>query len=57
MRQMQLKSLRNWCMDKISFHSLSGDHSDAQAITEEHMEMLMETNAECTLWMRIERTA
>ena len=57
MRQMQLKSLRNWCMDKISFHSLSGDHNDAQAITEEHMEMLMEPNAECTLWMRIEKTA
>ena len=54
---MQLKSLRNWCMDKISFHSLSGDHNDAQAITEEHMEMLMEPSAECTLWMRIERTA
>ena len=57
MRQMQLKSLHNWCMDKISFHSLSGDHNDAQAITEEHMEMLMEPNAECTLWMRIEKTS
>ena len=54
---MQLKSLRNWRMDKISFHSLSGDHNDAQAITEEHMVMLMEPNAECTLWMRIEKTA
>ncbi len=56
MRQMQLKNLRDWCMDKISFHSLSGAHNDAQAITEEHMEMLMAPNAERTLWMHIERT-
>ena len=44
-------------MDRIAWHSLAGDHDDAQAITEEHMEMLMEVNPRKILWMSIERTA
>ncbi len=54
---MQLKSLRRWCMERISLHSLSGEHEDAQAMSDEHMEMLMGANEEHTLWMRIEKTA
>ena len=56
-REMQLKSLRRWCMGRISLHSLSGEHEDAQAISDEHMETLMGANEEHTLWMRIEKTA
>jgi hypothetical protein len=56
-REMQLKSLRRWCMERISLHSLSGEHEDAQAISDEHMETLMGANEEHTLWMRIEKTA
>ena len=55
-REMHLKTLRRWCMDRISIHSLSGEHEDAQAISDEHMEMLMGANEEHTLWMRIEKT-
>ena len=52
---MQLQSLRRWCMGRISLHSLSGEHEDAQAISDEHMETLMGANDEHMLWMRIEK--
>ena len=55
-REMQLKSLRRWCLGRISLQSLSGEHEDAQAISDEHMETLMGANEENTLWMRIEKT-
>ena len=55
-REMQLKSLRRWCLGRISFQSLSGEHEDAQAISDEHMETLMGANEEHTLWMRNEKT-
>ena len=54
-RELQLKSLREWCIGRISLHSLSGEHEDAQAISDEHMETLMGANEEHTLWMRIEK--
>ena len=44
-------------MERISVHSLSGEHEDAQAMSDEHMEMLMGANEEYMLWMRIEKTA
>ena len=44
-------------MERISLHSLSGEHEDAQAMSDEHMETLMGANEEHTLWMRIEKTA
>lgn len=56
-KQLALTALRDWCMDRIAWHSLAGDHDDAQAMTEEHMEMLMEVNPRKILWMSIERTA
>ena len=55
-KQVALTDIRDWCMDRIALHSLAGDHDDAQAMTEEHMEMLMEVNPNKTLWMTIERT-
>lgn len=56
-REIQLSLLRQWCMERISLHSLSGDHDDAQALSDEHMEMLMGANEQHTLWMRIEKMA
>ena len=54
-KEMQLNSLRRWCMGRISLQSLAGEHEDAQAISDEHMETLMGANDEHTLWMRIEK--
>ena len=54
-KEMQLQSLRRWCMERISLHSLAGEHEDAQAISDEHMETLMGANDEHMLWMHIEK--
>lgn len=55
-RALSLNSVRDWCMRKISLHSLEGDHANAQAITEEHMEMLMNVNPDEVLWMKVKET-
>ena len=54
-RTVNLITLREWCMARISLHSLAGAHHDAQAITDEHMEMLKQIDTDSTLWMRIEK--
>ena len=53
---MSLNSVRDWCMRKISLHSLEGEHPNAQAITEEHMEILMNINPDEVLWMKVKET-
>jgi len=53
---LNLTAVRDWCMDRISLHSLSGSHDEARALTEEHMEMLRQIDARSTLWMHIEKT-
>lgn len=55
-RALSLNSVRDWCMRKISLHSLEGEHANAQAITEEHMEMLMNVNPDEVLWMKVKET-
>lgn len=55
-KHLELTALRDWCMDRIAWHSLAGAHDDAQAMTEEHMEMLKEVNPRKMLWMSIEKT-
>ena len=55
-RMLNLTAVRDWCMDLISIHSLSGSHDDARALTEEHMEMLRQIDSRSTLWMHIEKT-
>ena len=55
-RALSLNSVRDWCMRKISLHSLEGDHANAQAITEEHMEILMNVNPDEVLWMKVKET-
>ena len=55
-RMLNLTEVRDWCMDRISIHSLSGSDDDARALTEEHMEMLKQIDSRSTLWMHIEKT-
>ena len=55
-RMLNLTAIRDWCMDRISLHLLSGSHDEARALTEEHMEMLRQIDARSTLWMHIEKT-
>ena len=55
-RALSLNSVRDWCMRVISLHSLEGEHANAQAITEEHMEMLMNVNPDEVLWMKVKET-
>lgn len=55
-RALSLNSVRDWCMRKISLHSLEGEHANAQAITEEHMEILMDVNPDEVLWMKVKET-
>jgi len=55
-RALSLNSVRDWCMKKISLHSLEGEHANAQAITEEHMEMLMNVNSDEVIWMKVKET-
>ena len=52
-RALSLNSVRDWCMRKISLHSLEGEHANAQAITEEHMEMLINVNPDEVIWMKV----
>ena len=55
-RALSLNSVRDWCMRKISLHSLEGEHANAQAITEEHMEMLMNVDPDEVIWMKAKET-
>ena len=55
-RALSLNSVRDWCMRKISLHSLEGEHANAQAITEEHMEMLMNVDPYDVIWMKVKET-
>jgi hypothetical protein len=50
-RILQLTSLRDWCMERLSVLSLRSDLEDARCLTSEHLEMLVETNAWTTLWV------
>lgn len=52
-RTLQLTDLRDWCMERLSVLSLRSDLQDARSMTAEYLEMLMETNASATLWMRV----
>ena len=55
-RALSLNSVRDWCMRKISLHSLEGEHANAQAMTEEHMEILMNVNPDEVIWMKVKET-
>ena len=53
-RLVSLKALQDWCMTRISMLSLSGEDENAQALTEEHMEILQRVDLTSILWARIE---
>ena len=53
-RLQKLTKLRDWCMGRISFLSLRGSDLDAQAITNEHLEILRSVDSESTLWLKVE---
>ena len=50
-RTHHLTDIRNWCLSTISMHSLAGDHETAQALTNEHMELLKQVDSTHTLWI------
>ena len=50
-RTHHLTDIRNWCLSTISMHSLAGDHETAQALTNEHMELLKQVDSSQTLWI------
>jgi hypothetical protein len=50
-RTHHLTDIRNWCLSRISMHSLAGDHENAQAITNEHMELLKQVDLSQTMWL------
>ena len=50
-RTHHLTGIRNWCLNRISIHSLAGDHENAQAITNEHMELLKQVDSSQTMWI------
>ena len=54
-RSFKLQTLQRWCLERISFLSLSGRDPDAQAITEEHLELLKGIENEPILWMTTEK--
>ena len=50
-RTHHLTGIRNWCLRRISMHSLAGDHETAQALTNEHMELLKQVDSSRVLWI------
>ena len=50
-RTHHLTDIRDWCLSAISTHSLAGDHETAQALTNEHMELLKQVDSSQTLWI------
>tara|TARA_B100001769_G_C21949389_1_gene511201 strand:+ start:250 stop:483 length:234 start_codon:yes stop_codon:yes gene_type:complete len=50
-RTHHLTGIRDWCLSKISMHSLAGDHETAQALTNEHMELLKQVDSSQVLWI------
>ena len=52
--QLRSKTLREnnaWCYERASHLSLTGQDQAAQALTEEHMELLQDAKPEKTLWV------
>ena len=50
-RTHHLNGIRDWCLRTISMHSLAGDHETAQALTNEHMELLKQVDSSQALWI------
>ena len=50
-RNRTLEEINTWCFQRASHLSITGDDKAAQALTEEHMELLQNVNPENLLWV------
>ena len=48
-----LKNINKWCYERTSYLSLKGQDHAAQALTEEHMEILQNIRPEKMLWIAV----
>ena len=51
LRNKTLKEINAWCYQRASQLSITGHDKAAQALTEEHMELLQNVNPENILWV------
>ena len=51
LRNKTLHEINSWCYQRASHLSITGHDKAAQALTEEHMELLQNVNPENLLWV------
>ena len=51
LRNKTLQEINAWCYQRASHLSIAGNDKAAQALTEEHMELLQNVNPENLLWV------
>ena len=51
LRNKTIREINAWCYQRASHLSINGHDKAAQALTEEHMELLQNINAENLLWV------
>ena len=51
LRSKTLREITVWCYKRASHLSITGHEKAAQALTEEHMELLQNVNPENLLWV------
>ena len=51
LRNKTLQEINAWCYKRASHLSITGHDNAAQALTEEHMELLQNVNPENLLWV------
>ena len=51
LRNKTLHEINAWCYQRASHLSITGHDKAAQALTEEHMELLQDVNPENVLWV------
>ena len=51
LREKTLREINVWCYQRASHLSLNGNEKAAQALTEEHMEILQNAKPDNMLWV------
>ena len=51
LREKTLREINAWCYQRASHLSLNGNEKAAQALTEEHMEILQNAKPDNMLWV------
>ena len=54
-RNKTVQEINAWCYQRASHLSINGHDKAAQALTEEHMELLQNVNPEDLLWVQNHR--